>query len=351
LKITPMPGTATGSLTLLGVPRQGNGADFPLHFRRARYQNPECVEASNQNAREAKAARESVLVVRASDRTGILVKGKERTSWLNGLVTCDLAKLGPGGGAYGLIVEKKGRIQTDFFALQGATDATSDVLALAVPRDVRNTIIETLDHYLVMEDAELEPAELAFWQLHGPSAAGMVEALAAPYAGKLDVFGLGGSVVAVPVAEADAFGERLASLVGAANGIVTDDATWETIRIERGVPRFGVEVDTTLYPQEAALEKLAVSFDKGCYLGQEVVYMLENRGHVKRKLVPLDIDGDTPLGKGDPITTPDGAVVGDVKSSVLGPTDGKPVAIAMLKWAQSKPGTELRVGNRIARVR
>ncbi|MBJ7454276.1 MAG: hypothetical protein JHC71_19635, partial [Blastococcus sp.] len=52
-----------------------------------------------------------------------------------------------------------------------------------------------------------------------------------------------------------------------------------------------VEVDATLYPQEASLEKLAVSFQKGCYLGQEVVYMLENRGHVKRKLVPLDLEG------------------------------------------------------------
>ena len=112
-----------------------------------------------------------------------------------------------------------------------------------------------------------------------------------------------------------------------------------------------MEVDATLYPQEASLEKIAVSFDKGCYLGQEVVYMLENRGHVKRKLVPLDVDGDAPLAKGDAVTTPDGAAVGDVKSSVLGPSSGKPVAIAMVKWAQSKPGTELRVGERVARVR
>ena len=60
--------------------------------------------------------------------------------------------------------------------------------------------------------------------------------------------------------------------------------------IEHGLPRFGAEVDATLYPQEAALEKLAVSFSKGCYLGQEVVYMLQERGHVKRKLVPLDLE-------------------------------------------------------------
>src|SRR5262249_28863386 len=135
-----------------------------------------------------------------------------------------------------------------------------------------------------------------------------------------------------------------------ARGAVADDATWETLRIERGLPRFGVEVDTTLYPQEASLEKLAVSFDKGCYLGQEVVYMLENRGHVKRKLVSLDVDGDDVLAKGEAVTTIEGGAVGEVKSSARG-ASGKPVAIAMVKWAQTKPGTELRVGTRVVRVR
>ena len=306
----------------------------------------------SERDREAKAAREAVLAVRAADRTGILVKGTERTSWLNGLVTCDLAKLGPADGAYGLIVEKKGRIQTDFFAVPGREAAGSkDLLALGVPRDMRDAIIETLDHYLVMEDAELEAADLVFWHLHGPRASDVASGLGAPYAGTLDLLGLGGAVVAAPAAEAAAFGERIAALVTDAGGALADDAAWDAVRIERGLPRFGVEVDGTLYPQEASLEKLAVSFDKGCYLGQEVVYMLENRGHVKRKLIPLDVDGDTPLAKGDSVTTPEGAVVGDVKSSVVAPSSGKPVAIAMIKWAQCKPGTELRVGDRVVRVR
>ncbi|MBX3264833.1 MAG: folate-binding protein YgfZ [Labilithrix sp.] len=302
----------------------------------------------SETGREAQAARESVLAVRAADRTGILVTGKDRTSWLNGLVTCDLTKLGPGRGAYGLVVEKKGRIQTDFFAVPGRA---SEALALGVPRGLEVAIVETLDHYLIMEDAELERADLAFWHLHGPKAEALAAALEAPFGGAVDLLGLGGAVVAAPAAEADALGERLAARVSEAGGLVTDDASWEAVRIERGVPRFGVEVDATLYPQEAALEKLAVSFDKGCYLGQEVVYMLENRGHVKRKLVPLDVDGDAPAGRGEPVTTPEGAVVGDVKSSVVGPSAGKPVAIAMVKWAQAKPGTELRVGERVARVR
>ena len=116
--------------------------------------------------------------------------------------------------------------------------------------------------------------------------------------------------------------------------------------IERGWPRFGVEFDETFYPQEANLEKVGVSFDKGCYLGQEVVYMLENRGHVKKKLVPLDLAELVPPGT--PLTTPAGDAVGEVKSSVVGPLRGKPVAIATVKWAQAKAGTELRAGTTTA---
>lgn len=270
-----------------------------------------------------------MLGVRTTDRTGIVLRGKDRVAWLNGLVTCDLAKRGPKEAAYGLIVEKKGRIQADFYAVPGP-----DSLALLVPKDLRDGLVETLDHYLIMEDVELAAEELTLFIVQGDPK------LEAPFAGSLEVLGQAG--MAYAVADAEAFASKLTLL---------DEAAWEARRIEHGLPRFGVEVDATLYPQEASLEKLAVSFDKGCYLGQEVVYMLENRGHVKRKLVPLDIEGDAPLAKGDAVTTPEGAAVGDVKSLVLGPSTGKPVAIAMVKYAQSKPGTELRVGDRVARVR
>ncbi len=299
----------------------------------------------------ASAARDTVLAVRLADRTAIVVRGKDRISWLNGLITCDLAKLGPADGAYGLLVEKKGRIQTDLFVVPSRGGSDGGALALALPRDLRDATLATLDHYLIMEDAELEPVELELWHLHGPAARGAADALAAPFSGELDLLGSGGVLVGVPEADAEELRGRLASVVADLGGCVGDDATWDSLRIEKGLPRFGVEVDATLYPQEASLEKLAVSFDKGCYLGQEVVYMLENRGHVKRKLVALDIDGDAALASGAPVTTPDGVAVGDVKSSVVGPTSGKPVAIAMVKWAHAKPGTELRAGERVARVR
>jgi tRNA-modifying protein YgfZ len=295
----------------------------------------------------AKAAKEALIGVKLIDRAGIVLTGKERSSWLNGLVTCDLAKLEAGQGAYGLLVEKKGRIQTDFFVV---ASKDGEKLLLAVPRDLRDAVLATLDHYLIMEDVEIESQEddIDVWLLTGPKAVSVAGSAAGLFASGGIVRMTDIAVVATSKANATALEESIAKEGGA----VIDDAAWNALRIERGLPRFGIELDATLYPQEASIETFAVSFDKGCYLGQEVVYMLENRGHVKRKLVALDLlEGDGPVDQGAAVMTTEGAQVGDVKSSVLGPISQKPVAIAMVKWAQSKPGTELRIANRPARVR
>ena len=301
----------------------------------------------------SRASRESVLVVPAADRAAILITGKDRMTWLNGLVTCELAKRERGQGAYGLLVEKKGRIQSDLFVVPSA-DGDEATLALAVPASLRESLLATLDHYLIMEDAELTASDLVFFVAHGPRAAELRSL--APYAGTVDLLGTGGLVLGAPAADAAALEARLRETVATLGGVFVDDATWDAIRIEAGLPRFGAEVDATLYPQEAALEKLAVSFSKGCYLGQEVVYMLQERGHVKRKLVPLDLDldegGRAALpAAGAAVSTPAGEVVGEIRSAAIGPSSGKPVAIAMVKWAHAKHDTELRVGERTVRVR
>lgn len=293
-----------------------------------------------------RAARESVLLVPAADRAAIAVTGKDRATWLNGLVTCELLKREHAQGAYGLLVEKKGRIQTDMFIVPSGDDTT---LVLAVPQSLKDSTMATLDHYLIMEDAELTTPDLVFFVAQGPRAADL-RALA-PFAGTVDLLGHGGVVLGAPAAEAADLRARLEAEVTKLGGVVGDDASWDAVRIEHGLPRFGVEFDTTHYPQEAALEKLAVSFSKGCYLGQEVVYMLQERGHVKRKLVPIDLEGDALPATGTAVTTPEGEAVGEIKSATLGTVSNRATAIAMVKWAHAKAGTELRVADVTARVR
>lgn len=309
--------------------------------------------ASSPFLSQARAASESVLVVRHADRAAIVLTGKDTIAWLNGMVTCDVAHVGADQARYGLLVEKKGRIVADLFVVASRAEEKERRLALAVPRELRDAVFAIFDHHLIMEDVELSTPSLAFYVAYGPKAGELASKLPLAFGGSLapfDPFGHGAFVFAVPEPEIDAFEPALRSALEALSGVLGDEAGYEALRIEKGLPRFGVEVDATLYPQEAALEKIAVSFTKGCYLGQEVVYMLEHRGHPKRKLSALALEGDVLPEKGAAVKTDAGDVVGEIRSVTRGPISGGIRAIAMLKWANATVGTELRVEGHRAQV-
>lgn len=278
-------------------------------------------------AQQVRAARETVLLVPAPDLAVVAIRGSDRETWLNGLVTCDVKKLGEGSAAYGLAVTQKGRIITDLFVLK-----RGDTVQLVLPARARDAVVEAFERYLVMEDAEMERDDsLRVWFAHGPKAA---ELGGHP----CDRTGLGGAIFVAPAEEKD----RLARAAADAGGVVGDELGWEALRLERGVPAFGVDFDDKTYPQEASLEKRAVSFEKGCYLGQEVVCMLEMRGHVKRKLVPFVAEDGATLAPGAPVSDEAGAEVGKISSAGSSPTLGKTVGLAMVKLANAEPGTKLR---------
>jgi len=280
-----------------------------------------------------RAAHESVLLVAEPDLALVVVTGDDRASWLNGLVTCDVAKLEDGACAYGLAVTQKGRIITDLFVLKRA--GSIDVV---LPARVRDAFMAALEKYLVMEDAEMARDDSRrVWFAHGPRASTLGMAC--------DRTGLGGAIVVAPPDEKDQLVSRTTEL----GGMVGDVSGWEALRVERGVPAFGVDFDEKTYPQEASLEKRAVSFEKGCYLGQEVVCMLELRGHVKRKLVPFAMDDGT-AEVGATITDDAGTEIGKVSSAAQSSTLGKFVGLAMLKLAQTDAGSKLHIAGKPAHV-
>ncbi len=281
-------------------------------------------------AEQVRAARESVLVVPHPDLATLVVTGGDRETWLNGLLTCDVLKAGAGEATYGLAVTQKGRVIADVLVLKREADAV-----LAVPARTRDDLSAQLEKYLIMEDAEIAKGDDEVFFAHGPKASTLGGAVC-------DRTGLGGALLLVRGEEARA---ALSAGVRAASGVIGDDAGWEALRLERGVPRFGVDFDDKTYPQEAALEKRAVSFDKGCYLGQEVVCMLELRGHVKRKLVSFVAESTDAIPPGASITDRDGADIGKVSSSTLSPTLGHTIGLAMLKLAHTSPNTPLRIGS------
>jgi folate-binding protein YgfZ len=308
----------------------------------------------NDVGTQVEAARTKVLVVPATEIVVLRVTGGDRQSWLNGLVTCDLAPLRPGDAAYGLAVTQKGRILADVTVLLG-----DDHLLLAVPASTEAELRAALDKYLIMEDVEVEPeaAKVVVLTLHGPASGKLVERAraAGAAAGSVDRTGLGGGIVIAADESRAAVEAALREGALGEGGVWGDDAGWEALRIERGVPRYGKDFDLTTYPQEASLEKRAVSFQKGCYLGQEVVCMLELRGHVKRKLVALVLDDartdDVLTGlAGADVCDATGAKVGHVTSTAVSPTLGAPLVFAMVKAAQTDPQTKLAVGGRQAHV-
>jgi folate-binding protein YgfZ len=126
--------------------------------------------------------------------------------------------------------------------------------------------------------------------------------------------------------------------------------TLETLRIEAGLPRYGVDVDDTTVVLETG-QDVAVSFTKGCYTGQEIIARIHWRGHVAKRLAGLKFAaGRAEVAPGDEITTPDGAPAGRLTSVTYSPALGCTVALGYVRYAHLAPDTELRVGPAAARV-
>ena len=250
------------------------------------------------------------------------VRGKDRVKWLNGLVTCDVTKLPAGGAKHGLVVARKGKILSDL--ILSAPHGTES-LWLDVDAEAAAAVHEHLEHHLIMEDVEILLRDELPRLLVGPGARQEAEARGAW--ASLPLRGL----VESPTEAALAYGPPSA----------TDDATlYEDVRFEAGWPAFRTDYDDAFYPQEAGLESFAVAFDKGCYLGQEVVFMLQVRGKVKRRLAL--VEGAAPPGA--VVATVEGKEVGEVRS-VHGAR-----SFVLLREQAWKPDTELHAGESTLRV-
>jgi folate-binding protein YgfZ len=302
--------------------------------------------------RERRAIHEGALVQPAPDLGALVITGSERKTWLNGMVTCELAKLEPGAGAYGLAVAKGGKILAEVWILIAA-----DRVLVAAPKSRVDMLREHFDRHLIMEDAEVSDAsdEIGWLFVHGPLAGEAVAAARASAIQGLEAATVtwtdrGGAVIAAPAAEVEAVTDAIRKALGDRAEIATPEG-FERIRIEEGIPRFGVDFDDQNYPQEASLERLAVSFQKGCYLGQETVFMLEMRGHAKKRLVRLEISGGEDVPVGAAIALPEGgAAVGEITSRAPSPDGSATIALGYVKYKNALVGTSLVIEGRTATI-
>jgi folate-binding protein YgfZ len=297
---------------------------------------------------ERRAAREGALVHPRPDLATFAVSGSDRLAWLNGIVTQDVGKLPPKGGAYGLSVGKTGKILAEVWM-----QAAEGCVYVTVPRGQAEAVRDHFEHHFVMEDVEIGAVlDRGAIFVHGPLAKELVvearvrgaDAAMVDWTGRHDA-----AVVLAPEGQDDALLAALLARAGAAGARASEEA-WEALRISWGLPRFGVDYDEGTLPQEASLERVAVSFSKGCYLGQETVFMLERRGYARKRLARLAIEGDEPLPAGVEITTPATVPVGEVTSVTPAFEGGGLVGLGYVKHKLASPGVDLVLAGRKVHV-
>jgi len=281
------------------------------------------------------------LGVRKTGWGTLKVSGPDARPWLNGLITCVIERISAAEGAWGFLLNKRGKIVCDMTVLEHTSG-----LWLGTSFDV-HALKQLLDSYLVMEDAELEVEPALSWlTLHGAGA--LVAADTGSVRARAGIGWTDGEAAALLLDEV-AVGDYLARLSKRGAAELDADA-WASLRVREGLPEFGVDFSSEDNPHEAALERRAVSFSKGCYMGQEVVCMQDMRGKVKRRLARVAAEVDQPWRVGTSVSASDGSEVGVITTADPLPSGAEFLAIARLKSPHFEPGSHVSVAGAPARV-
>ena len=287
-------------------------------------------------ATEYELLRDAVGLVDRSSRGKIKLLGGEALEFLQGQVTNDVEALSEGTGCYAALLSHKGKVRADMRVLRGA-----DRVWLDTEPGLQAILEQTVRMYGIGRDVRVEDVtvERAILSLLGPAARSTLD-VEPPGVEHSFVEGEHGLYVTthlgvdVICAASDADGVRAALDVDE----VSEDAA-ECLRIESGRPRLGLDFDTDTIPEEAGLNERAVSFTKGCYVGQETVARLHYKGKPNRHLRGLRLS--EPGTRGDELRL-DGRAVGAVGSVSISPVLG-PIALAVVR-REAAPGDVLEVG-------
>ncbi|HEY2054207.1 MAG TPA: glycine cleavage T C-terminal barrel domain-containing protein [Solirubrobacterales bacterium] len=281
------------------------------------------------------------LLVR--ERGGIAVVGPDGAEYLQGQLTNDVEALAVGDGQYAALLDRKGHMQADMRVLRPATEE----ILLDFEPGARDAALRHLTMYSIGRDVQVVDAteERAILSLIGPRAAEIAGTPPLPEFANEMASVAGTPVLAVGTREGvDLFlqaGERdrvIVALTEAGAVEVSPEAV-EIIRVESGVPRFGAEMDSATMPAEAAIVEDAVSFTKGCYIGQETVARLHYKGKPNRHLRGLRLSGAAAPGAALRLGEKE---VGTLGSAVVSPALG-PIGLAIVR-REAEPGAELTVG-------
>ena len=278
---------------------------------------------------------EQVGLVDRSQRGKLALTGAEAKEFLHGQVSNEIEALEPGRGCYAAFLTHKGKMLGDLRVLD-----LGDELWLDTERSALQELFNMIRRYKLGRDVELHKrtVERALLSLVGPGARDVVGEVGPDEHD--NARGELGILVATDVGVDIICDAERADEVKAALGVPeVPEAVAEIVRVEHGRPRYGVDLDDSVIPQEAGLNERAVSFTKGCYVGQETVARLHYRGKPNRHLRGLRLS--EPVASGAPLRLGE-REVGRVGSSVVSPAHG-PIALAIVR-REAAPGDTLRVG-------
>jgi len=293
-----------------------------------------------------------------SFRAKFALTGKDGSKFLHRIVSNDIKSLGDGQGTYAALLNPQGQILADLRVY-----VAQDRLLVDTDADLHAKAMGILRRYIIGDQVQIEPLETRSLAFEGPQAAGLLEKtlhVDLPPMKEYQHFATNYAGFPVRVVRMSNAGEEgyevwvsakgMLGLWGAACGqapsygmLPCGTEALESLRIEAGIPRYGSELGEDTLPLEANLMN-ALSFNKGCYIGQEIVERARSRGAVNWKLAGVTIESAQPPNPGEKLTL-DGKEVGEVTSSCVSPTLQKTIALAYVRKEHVAAGTSLQTAS------
>jgi folate-binding protein YgfZ len=311
---------------------------------------------------ERRQAMTSAAIFDVSNRGKVEVTGKDAPSFLHNLCTNDVANLPLGAGCEAFFCTNRAKVVAHALVYHLRLAGNRDAFWLDVAPGEDEKLIKHLDRYIIAEQVELAHRTTGFAQVHlaGPTAKQVLSRALADDVPDLEplmhmerTFGVNvhahircNDMLGVPGYDIVCLKELAPGLWRMLTGAGAKPAgleAFEILRVEAGTPVYGVDIDENRFAFEIGRTSQAISYSKGCYLGQEPIVMARDRaGHAPRTLTGLRLTGPEPAASGAKVQH-GGEEVGWVTSSVPSPRLGAPIALAYLRYGHQEPGTKVEV--------
>lgn len=324
------------------------------------------VDVPTQPAVSAETRQEFAALTTANgvfklDRKYVALTGADRVRWLNGMVTNNIRDLAADSGVYAFLLNPQGKIQGDLYAFN-----RGERIVVETDSAQLETILEIFDRYIIMDDVEIEHMPCAVIGLAGPACAGVLQRAGFPDGGQMQPlqvselqFGgeklrvVRGDNPCVPTYEISMgidSAQQVSDLLLKSGARSVGSEALELLRVASGIPKFGVDIRQKDLPQETSQER-ALNFNKGCYLGQEIVERIRSRGAVHRVFTGFEIEGAAP-SPGFRIQQ-EGKDIAELTSVATLPSGGEGERVIALGYGRKElmaPGKEYTHGETKVRV-